>query len=353
SNASLTVNAESEGTSISISPTTTSTTYGSETGITYTGTVTGQSNDGYPEGTVTVKTSGGTDLCSVITLGTGTSDTNTYSCPISSNTLLTASTYTVTATYTPGAGSSSNGDFSYSGSTSSNASLTVIKSPTYVGVGTAQTWTSAGTETVAYPSSLASGDLLLLMIANSQGSTMSCPSGWSAAGTVSTTNGDNAGFESCYLIWSTGSSVSVTTTTAGWVAEIAAFSDVGSTPLDGVTPVTTISGTDTSTFTPSGITTNSNGDLALSLAMQDDGSEFSVPTLNFTGTGGSAQGFTAVASTTVSDSSFSGWDDAAEAFAYQQIATAGGVTYPTWTTNHTAFNGSIWLGLSIALQPAS
>ena len=67
SNASLTVNAESEGTSISISPATTSTTYGSETGITYSGTVTGQNNDGYPEGTMTVKTSGGNTLCSDMT----------------------------------------------------------------------------------------------------------------------------------------------------------------------------------------------------------------------------------------------------------------------------------------------
>ena len=123
SNASLTVNAESEGTSISISPATTSTTYGSETGITYSGTVAGQNNDGYPEGTVTVKTSGGTTLYSVITLGTGSGDTNAYSCPISSNTLLAASgtAYTVTATYAPGAASSSNSNFSYTASTSSNA----------------------------------------------------------------------------------------------------------------------------------------------------------------------------------------------------------------------------------------
>jgi hypothetical protein len=355
-NASLTVNAEPEGTSISISPATTSTTYGSETGITYTGTVTGQSNDGYPEGTVTVKTSGGTDLCSIITLGTGSSDTNAYSCTISSNTLLAASgtAYTVTATYAPGATSSSNGDFSYTGSTSSNASLTVTKSPTYVGVGTAQTWGSAGTETVAYPSGLASGDLLLLMIANSQGVTISCPSGWTAAGTVSTQTGDNAGFESCYLIWSSGTGVSVTTTTGGgWVAEIAGFSNIGSTPLDGVTPVTTVGSTNTGTFSPSGITTNSAGDLALSLSMQDGGSEYGgdsgAPTINFSGSGGNAQGFSSVASTGLSGSFFN-YYNVAEAFAYQQVSTAGAVTFPTWTSS-SSNSGSIWLGISLAIQP--
>ena len=151
SNASLTVNAESEGTSISISPATTSTTYGSETGITYSGTVTGQNNDGYPEGTVTVKTSGGTTLCSVITLGTGSGDTNAYSCPISSNTLLAASgtAYTVTATYAPGATSSSNGDFSYTASTSSNASLTVNAESegTSISISPATTSTTYGSET--------------------------------------------------------------------------------------------------------------------------------------------------------------------------------------------------------------
>jgi len=34
-------------------------------------------------------------------------------------------------------------------------------------------------------------------------------------------------------------------------------------------------------------------------------------------------------------------------------ATAGAVTFPTWTTTHnvTGNNGTVWLGISVALAP--
>ena len=77
-------------------------TYGSETTETFSGTVTGQSGDGYPEGTVSVQ-SGTTVLCSE-TLPAGSTGVATFSCSPTSDTVLGASTtpYPVTATFTPG-----------------------------------------------------------------------------------------------------------------------------------------------------------------------------------------------------------------------------------------------------------
>ncbi len=51
---SFTVNPQSAGTTTSLNAVTSPVTYGAETAETFSGTVTGQSGDGYPEGTVTV-----------------------------------------------------------------------------------------------------------------------------------------------------------------------------------------------------------------------------------------------------------------------------------------------------------
>ncbi len=88
--------------------------------------MTGQSGDGYPQGTVSVQ-SGATVLCSE-TLPAGTTDVASFSCSPTSSTVLGASStpYPVTATFTPGSTSSSNTDFTYTASTSTPAqNLTV------------------------------------------------------------------------------------------------------------------------------------------------------------------------------------------------------------------------------------
>ena len=96
-------------------------TYGAETTETFSGTVTGQSGDGYPEGTVSVQ-SGTTVLCSE-TLPAGSTDVATFSCSPTSDTVLGASTtpYPISATFTPGGTSSSNANFTYTTSTSTPA----------------------------------------------------------------------------------------------------------------------------------------------------------------------------------------------------------------------------------------
>ena len=146
---SFTVNPASESTTTSLTAVTSPVTYGAETTETFSGTVTGQSGDGYPEGTVSVQ-SGTTVLCSE-TLPAGSTDVATFSCSPTSDTVLGASTtpYPVTATFTPGGTSSSNADFTYTTSTSTPAqsltvnpesestttSLNAVTSPVTYGVG--------------------------------------------------------------------------------------------------------------------------------------------------------------------------------------------------------------------------
>jgi putative cell wall-binding protein len=97
---------------------------GSETSEVFTVTVTGKSGDGYPKGTVKVKTSGGTLLCTRTTPASHTTDAATYSCSPKAS-ALAAGTYTIVAVFTPASPSSSTTTVTYAGSTSNSASLTI------------------------------------------------------------------------------------------------------------------------------------------------------------------------------------------------------------------------------------
>ncbi|HSZ35510.1 MAG TPA: fibronectin type III domain-containing protein, partial [Acidimicrobiales bacterium] len=110
-----------ENTTTALTPTiATSTTYGSETTETFAGTVTGQSGDGFPQGTVTVfyGSPTQTQLCHA-TLSGGSGDVADFSCSLTATQLAAGSFTNVVATYA--AGTSSNGNFSYNTSTSSPA----------------------------------------------------------------------------------------------------------------------------------------------------------------------------------------------------------------------------------------
>ena len=113
---SVTVNRATKSTTTTLHPVTSPITVGAETAETFSGTVTGQSGDGYPEGTVTVK-NGTTTLCSE-TLPSGSGDSTTYSCSLTASELNAGTYSSVDAVFTPGTSSSSNADFSYTGSTS-------------------------------------------------------------------------------------------------------------------------------------------------------------------------------------------------------------------------------------------
>jgi len=94
-------------------------TYGAEAIQTINGVVTGQKNDGAPEGGVNVTYGpSATPLCSA-TLVAGTGDTSTYKCALTSNTQLNAFNYlTVRATFVPATVSSTSANFVYTTSMS-------------------------------------------------------------------------------------------------------------------------------------------------------------------------------------------------------------------------------------------
>jgi hypothetical protein len=157
---SFTVNPESEGTITTLNTVTSPVTYGSETAETFTGTVTGASGDGYPEGTVTLYyTTTPVQMCAE-TLPAGSGDTATFSCPLTASQLSAATYGNVVAVFTPGtASSSSNGDFTYTTSTSTPAqsftvnpesegtitTLNTVTSPITFGSENAETFTGTVT----------------------------------------------------------------------------------------------------------------------------------------------------------------------------------------------------------------
>ena len=108
----------SVSTTTSLSLSLTSVAYGSETSETFSGTVTGVSGDGYPEGTVAVYSSSysSTPLC-IATLLTGSGYSASYSCSLTADELAAGSYTGVSATYQPGT-PSSNGSVTYTTSTS-------------------------------------------------------------------------------------------------------------------------------------------------------------------------------------------------------------------------------------------
>jgi hypothetical protein len=126
---SFTVNREAKSTTTSLHAVTSPITAGAETAETFSGTVTGQGVDGYPEGTVTVK-NGTTTLCSE-TLPAGSGDSTAFGCSLTASQLGAGTYSSIDAVFTPGTNSSSNADFSYTGSASAPAqSLTVKPSTT-------------------------------------------------------------------------------------------------------------------------------------------------------------------------------------------------------------------------------
>ena len=156
---SFTVSPASVATTTSLNGITSPVTFGAETSEIFSGTVTGQSGDGYPQGTVSVQ-SGATVLCSE-TLPAGSTDVASFSCSPTSGTVLAASStpYSVTVTFTPVAPSSSNTNVTYTGSTSSpgqnltvngapestTTSLNTVTSPISLGAETSEVFTGTVT----------------------------------------------------------------------------------------------------------------------------------------------------------------------------------------------------------------
>ncbi len=97
---------------------------GLETSEVFTVVVTGKAGDGEPKGTVRVKTTGGTALCTRGTANSHSGDTATYACSPAAS-VLGAGTYPVDATYTPATPSSSVTSIAYASSASGTKYFTV------------------------------------------------------------------------------------------------------------------------------------------------------------------------------------------------------------------------------------
>ncbi len=97
---------------------------GSETPEVFTVKVAGKSGDGYPEGTVEVKTEGGIALCTSSAVTAHASGTATYRCSPGAS-VLGPGTYSVVATYAPATASSSTTSYAYAGSTSGSEPFSV------------------------------------------------------------------------------------------------------------------------------------------------------------------------------------------------------------------------------------
>ncbi len=143
---SFTVNPASESTTTALTPTiASSTTYGSETTETFAGTVTGQSGDGIPQGTVTVSYGSATTLCTVNPLSGGSGNSVGFSCSLTATQLPSGTYSNVVATFTS-TGASSNPNFTYTGSASSPAQSFTV-SPEAENTTTALTPTIASSTT--------------------------------------------------------------------------------------------------------------------------------------------------------------------------------------------------------------
>jgi hypothetical protein len=126
----------SESTTTSLGLSAASVTYGGETTETFSGSVTGQPGDGYPEGSVTINNAS-TALCST-TLGAGSGDSVSYSCQLTASALAAETYSSVSATYVPTTQSSSNSNLIYTASSSAPPTSLVV---------------SPATQTVAFTSS--------------------------------------------------------------------------------------------------------------------------------------------------------------------------------------------------------
>jgi hypothetical protein len=241
-------------------------------------------------------------------------------------------------------------------STSASDQFTYNPPPTFVAVGSVSTTPAASTPiTVNYPAAAASGDLLLLILVNSHREVSNCPANWTLSGTAAQSQlgggANELSLEICYRFDAGETSVSVTSpggSASGFSARVAAYRNVnGTTPFD-VSNVNTVpTTTGQSTFAPTGLSTATGNARAISVVAQNDGAG-TIPTLNFAGGGGSAAGF----GTEFSNGIAGGTTSHAGAAADQLIASAGLVTFPTWTTNTTAAGKSVWVGISLALRDA-
>jgi hypothetical protein len=245
------------------------------------------------------------------------------------------------------------------GLTATDSSAFNVTGITFVGEGTVVTTTTANqSNTVNYPASSQTGDLLILITTNSHHecsptSGGGSPTGWSLAASVpSQPAGGNEGCLQAFYKFDAGvSDTSVTLNSPGgagtaWSARVIAYRGVNATALDVAAATSAPATLAGSTFGAPGLSTVTANAMAISIVYQNDAAN-GVPTLNFAGGGGNSQSFALRFSDGIALNGASNSAGVAD----KLISAAGSVTFPTWTTGTTAAK-SFWIGISIALRPA-
>jgi hypothetical protein len=297
--------------------------------------------------TTTVTVAIGTNPNSGTLSGTATKTVSAGVATFSDLTINNAGTgYTLTATSNPAHGTA----------TSNSFNITAGR-PIWVATGATQTWTNNSAKTVALPTGIQFGDLLVLIVSNTNAGNTSAaptsPTSWTTIAQTANTAGQQMNLSTFYRFYqpsdTTGPSVTVNADAGGGSARIVAYRYVNTTtPLDGVAPVATTSPDATTNFTPTGLTTNSAFDRAVSiLAENDDGNATNTaPSITMS----NAQAFTTETGfpDTVGNLGNAGNRHAADVTS-KGITTPGAVTFPTYTTS----DAGVWTAVSFALKPVT
>jgi hypothetical protein len=212
---------------------------------------------------------------------------------------------------------------------------------TRIGAGAGVTGTGDITPTYPTAYTAVAGDVAVIHLNVTVADTgeYTTPSGWTKVGTILNEIGSIDGRSTVYLK-RLDASEALPTITGDTVDQFVAFCEIyrgvnTATPLD-VSAVTS-EANNTTTFTPTGVTTVTNGAWAISsIGVPFNGGTVGLAT---------AQSFTLGAQAATTSGA-----NVTAASAYREVATAGAVTFPTW--EKTQFTGiGQWCSVAFALRP--
>jgi hypothetical protein len=215
----------------------------------------------------------------------------------------------------------------------------------WVATGGTVTRASSGTLSPPLPGGLGVNDLMILIVVNTKKDVTASVTGWTALATVASRAGQDISISLFYRLFQLSDAAplaSVKTDAGGASARIVAYRNVNvTTPLD-VAPVTSLSGSGSAGFTPSGLTTASANSYAVSIVAENDRAA-TAPTLSmFT-----LQGFRVETGFPDAPPVGNNKNHHAVAVAGRLIPSPAAVTFPTFATN---LPGA-WAGVSLALRP--
>jgi hypothetical protein len=208
-----------------------------------------------------------------------------------------------------------------------------------------QTRTASGDLTPALPGNVQVNDLMLLIVSNTKVSDVrSVSAGWQSVAVASNSAGQGIHLSVYYRFFQAGDTaptVNVDTDSGGASARVIAYSNVNTgNPFDGAAVTTT--SPNTSSFTPTGLSTTFANSRAVSIVAENNNTS-TVPALSL----GAAQGFGMEPGFPDAWPNGNNSNHHSVAVAGKIVPTAGAVTFPTFSTD----TAGVWAGVSIALRP--